>query len=110
MPIVFFYLGILMDRDISCLGQFVKFKVKIEYVLLSIRVRFSQMGANYNRCNQGLILYAYISNKFIKLIVLVFFCCCVCFTEIELGTKCIVEMEKQQTILHNPPALDKLER
>ncbi|KAL9919930.1 kinesin heavy chain 73 isoform 4-T13 [Glossina fuscipes fuscipes] len=30
--------------------------------------------------------------------------------EIELDTKCIVEMEKQQTILHNPPALDKLER
>ncbi|XP_049306633.1 kinesin-like protein KIF13A isoform X4 [Bactrocera dorsalis] len=30
--------------------------------------------------------------------------------EIELGTKCIVEMEKQQTILQNPPSLDKLER
>uniref|UniRef100_A0A1I8P0E7 Kinesin-like protein KIF13A n=1 Tax=Stomoxys calcitrans TaxID=35570 RepID=A0A1I8P0E7_STOCA len=29
--------------------------------------------------------------------------------EIELGTKCIVEMEKQQTILHNPPAIDKIE-
>ncbi|XP_053965381.1 kinesin-like protein KIF13A isoform X1 [Anastrepha ludens] len=30
--------------------------------------------------------------------------------EIELGTKCIVEMEKQQTVLQNPPSLDKLER
>ncbi|XP_030388492.1 kinesin-like protein KIF13A isoform X2 [Scaptodrosophila lebanonensis] len=30
--------------------------------------------------------------------------------EIELGTKCIVEMEKQQTILQNPPTLDKIER
>ncbi|XP_075169132.1 kinesin heavy chain 73 isoform X2 [Haematobia irritans] len=29
--------------------------------------------------------------------------------EIELGTKCIVEMDKQQTILHNPPAIDKIE-
>lgn len=33
-----------------------------------------------------------------------------CFTEIELGTKCIVEMEKQQTILQNPPPLEKNER
>ncbi|XP_032292242.1 kinesin-like protein KIF13A isoform X2 [Drosophila virilis] len=30
--------------------------------------------------------------------------------EIELGTKCIVEMEKQQTILQNPPTLEKMER
>ncbi|XP_050743559.1 kinesin-like protein KIF13B isoform X8 [Drosophila biarmipes] len=30
--------------------------------------------------------------------------------EIELGTKCIVEMEKQQTILQNPPPLEKIER
>ncbi|KPU76318.1 uncharacterized protein Dana_GF11865, isoform E [Drosophila ananassae] len=30
--------------------------------------------------------------------------------EIELGTKCIVEMEKQQTILQNPPTLEKIER
>ncbi|XP_023168315.2 kinesin-like protein KIF13A isoform X2 [Drosophila hydei] len=30
--------------------------------------------------------------------------------EIELGTKCIVEMEKQQTILQNPPPLEKNER
>ncbi|XP_023036901.1 kinesin-like protein KIF13B isoform X2 [Drosophila willistoni] len=30
--------------------------------------------------------------------------------EIELGTKCIVEMEKQQTILKNPPSLEKIER
>ncbi|XP_012155796.1 kinesin-like protein KIF13A isoform X4 [Ceratitis capitata] len=30
--------------------------------------------------------------------------------ENELGTKCIVEMDKQQTILQNPPSLDKLER
>ncbi|XP_034476014.1 kinesin-like protein KIF13A isoform X4 [Drosophila innubila] len=30
--------------------------------------------------------------------------------EIELGTKCIVEMEKQQTILQNPPSLEKMER
>ncbi|KAM7345491.1 kinesin heavy chain 73 isoform 1-T1 [Cochliomyia hominivorax] len=29
--------------------------------------------------------------------------------ELELGTKCIVEMDKQQTILHNPPAIDKIE-
>ncbi|KAH8259927.1 hypothetical protein KR038_010921, partial [Drosophila bunnanda] len=32
------------------------------------------------------------------------------FTEIELGTKCIVDMEKQQTILQNPPPLEKIER
>lgn len=31
-------------------------------------------------------------------------------TEIELGTKCIVEMDKQQTILQNPPTLEKMER
>ncbi|XP_020799024.1 kinesin-like protein KIF13A isoform X5 [Drosophila serrata] len=30
--------------------------------------------------------------------------------EIELGTKCIVDMEKQQTILQNPPPLEKIER
>ncbi|XP_039484363.1 kinesin-like protein KIF13B isoform X11 [Drosophila santomea] len=30
--------------------------------------------------------------------------------EIELDTKCIVEMEKQQTILQNPPTLEKIER
>ncbi|XP_064543837.1 kinesin-like protein KIF13A isoform X3 [Drosophila montana] len=30
--------------------------------------------------------------------------------KIELGTKCIVEMEKQQTILQNPPTLEKMER
>nr|NP_788356.2 kinesin heavy chain 73, isoform C [Drosophila melanogaster]AAF58129.2 kinesin heavy chain 73, isoform C [Drosophila melanogaster] len=30
--------------------------------------------------------------------------------EIELDTKCIVEMEKQQTILQNPPPLEKIER
>ncbi|KAM8712863.1 hypothetical protein ACLKA7_013229 [Drosophila subpalustris] len=30
--------------------------------------------------------------------------------EIELGTKCIVEMEKQQTILQNPPSMEKMER
>ncbi|KAH8407734.1 hypothetical protein KR222_011849, partial [Zaprionus bogoriensis] len=30
--------------------------------------------------------------------------------EIELGTKCIVEMDKQQTILQNPPTLEKMER
>ncbi|XP_061401257.1 kinesin-like protein KIF13B [Musca vetustissima] len=29
--------------------------------------------------------------------------------ELELGTKCIVEMDKHQTILHNPPAIDKIE-
>ncbi|XP_058986852.1 kinesin-like protein KIF13A isoform X3 [Musca domestica] len=29
--------------------------------------------------------------------------------EVELGTKCIVEMDKHQTILHNPPAIDKIE-
>lgn len=36
--------------------------------------------------------------------------CLLFLAEIELGTKCIVEMEKQQTILQNPPSLDKLER
>lgn len=32
------------------------------------------------------------------------------FTELELGTPCVVEMQKQQTILHQPSALDKVDR
>ncbi|XP_030756486.1 kinesin-like protein KIF13A isoform X3 [Sitophilus oryzae] len=30
--------------------------------------------------------------------------------ELELGTQCVVEMDKQQTILHQPTTLDKVER
>jgi kinesin family protein 13 len=30
--------------------------------------------------------------------------------ELELGTQCVVKMEKQQTILQQPTTLDKMER
>lgn len=30
--------------------------------------------------------------------------------EQELGTQCIIEMDQQQTIIHQPTTLDKLER
>ncbi|XP_055378395.1 kinesin-like protein KIF13A isoform X4 [Condylostylus longicornis] len=30
--------------------------------------------------------------------------------ELELGTQCVVEMESQQTVLHNPMSLDKMDR
>lgn len=32
------------------------------------------------------------------------------FAEIELDTPCVVEMDKQQTILHQPSTLDKMDR
>lgn len=32
------------------------------------------------------------------------------FSEIEMGTHGVVEMTQQQTILHQPPTLDKMER
>ncbi|BES87666.1 Kinesin protein 1B [Nesidiocoris tenuis] len=30
--------------------------------------------------------------------------------ELELGTQCVVEMEREQTILHQPPTIEKIER
>lgn len=32
------------------------------------------------------------------------------FAELELGTECVVEMDSEQTILHHPNTLDKMER
>lgn len=32
------------------------------------------------------------------------------FSELELGTQCVVQMENQQTILQQPLTLDKIDR